>query len=116
MKNCKRSLLAVGLVTAVVGCGVVCWPAAGFAVAIYDADVTLSVSAPGPIPSGTGIALFQGAVTLPPPETIGNASSSNSASASVPGVVHAAASGQASARPNPVAGATAAAASQGALL
>ena len=88
-----------------------------WAIAIYDAFVDVTVSAPGPIPSGTGISLFTGSGFTPPVIEIGAAVAFNDASASTPGVVTANASGLAVASsPFSLAASTGSATTTGSLL
>ena len=86
------------------------------AIAIYSGDVTLSVSAPGALPPGTGISLFQGTVTLGPLFEIGAATASHSGSAVVPGLIQASVAGSASAPPTSLAMSVASATTSGSIL
>ena len=107
-----RRVLAPILVPLLVGlAGSPAW-----AIAIYDAFVDVTVSAPGPIPSGTGISLFTGTTLTPPVTEVGAAVAFNDASAAPPGVVTGNASGVAVAPPTSFAASLGSASTMGSLL
>lgn len=90
-----RPILAPLLVLLVVGLsGSPAW-----AIAIYNAFVDVTVSAPGAIPNGTGISLFTGTTAMPIITEEGTAGAFTDASVSTPGVVTVNASGFAVAPP-----------------
>ena len=90
-------------------------PSAALSLAIYDAEVILGVSAPFPIPPGTGISLFQG--TSDGFEGIVGAGVADFfADATIPGAVQVSATGSASAPPDSAAVSSARANSSGSLL
>jgi hypothetical protein len=106
--------MALVLGTVVSCLSALCSPA--LAIAIYDAFADVSVSAPGPIPSGTGLSLFTGSTFTPPPIEIGNGIATNAAFAAPPGTASALVLGSATAPPDSFAASFASAISQGALL
>ena len=68
--------------------------ASAIPIVTYEAMVAFTVSAaPGPLPFGASLTLFPGVAFTPPPFTTFNGTATNSASASVPGHVQAAAQG-----------------------
>jgi hypothetical protein len=107
-----RRILAPALVLLMVG---LTGSPAG-AIASYDAFVDVTVSAPGPIPNGTGISLFTGSPMTPAVVEIGAAAAFNDASASTPGVVTGSASGFAVAPPTSFAASLGGATTSGSLL
>ena len=111
-KHARRRVLASMLVPLVIGlAGSPAW-----AIANYNAFVDVTVSAPGPIPSGTGLSLFTGITNTPPVTEVGTAVAFNEASASTPGVVTGNASGAAVAPPTSFAASLGGASTIGSLL
>jgi hypothetical protein len=112
LKRTARPIVAPLLVLLVVGLsGSPAW-----AIAIYNAFVDVTVSAPGPIPGGTGISLFTGTTAIPMIMEIGTAGAFTDASASTPGVATVNASGFAVAPPFSFASSQRAASTSGSLL
>ncbi len=107
-----RRILAPVLVLLVVGFS----GSSAWAIAVYDAFIDVTLSAPGPIPSGTGISLFTGTTLTPPPVEVGTAVAFNTASAGPPGTVNANASGAAVAPPTSLASSLGSATTTAALL